>query len=104
MDGYFREQQIRYLTTVTHINAIMVVGGAITAAVSGSGQSPNNEGLSKSLKELQGLLLPEDVDASAEKAAQMLELLQSEVAKGPLIVRPVGVSHKPKKKPARRGK
>lgn len=99
MDGFFREQQARYLTTLTHINAIMQVGNSIIAASAGE-QAPSGDGLSKSLKALKEILMPESVWDSEAKAKRAMDLLQSEVAKGGMTVRPVGTR---KKKAKRKG-
>lgn len=87
-----RQATIHYLTTVSIINAIIQVGNNIASAVSGS-PSSGSDSLKKSAEELRKLLFPEEVQRVEEKAKEVKALMESELARGPMTVRPVGSSH-----------
>jgi len=85
MLAFSREQNARFLTTMAIINAIIHVGNGIISAVSGgSASSRSGHSLKKTLSSLRELLLQENSFATEAKTAKIAELLQSEVAKGPI--------------------
>jgi hypothetical protein len=85
-----RKKQTQFLTTLVTVNAIIYIGNCIQAALSG-GSAPKNgvENLQKILDSLKALLIPGAEIETESKAARALKILEEEVAKGPLIVRPM---------------
>jgi hypothetical protein len=86
--AFFREQNIRYLATLSIINAIISVGNTIASAVSGStGSGGNSDTVQKTVAALRGLLIPEDEAYNDNKMDRIKKVLEQEVAKGPITVR-----------------
>lgn len=83
------------MTTLTLVNAIIQVGNTIAAATSG-GQSSSggSDGLKKTMESLRDLLLPEDQVEKESQAEKAMKLLQEEVTKGSLVVKPKAESRK----------
>lgn len=83
-----RQNNIKYLTTLSIINAIMQVGNGIIAATTGSAGT-NSDNLSKTLDELKKLFFPRLEGDKANRAAEVKRILEKEVAGGPLKIRPL---------------
>lgn len=92
--GYLHECNTRFVTTISIINAIIYVGNNIVASGSESATGGGPDHLKKVLGILRDTLIPEDEDEKAKKARRVLDLLEAEVNKGPLKVRPMASSSK----------
>lgn len=103
MLAYNREQNIRFLTTMSMINAIISVGNSIVSALSESASPQGNgDALKKTIASLRELLLPTDHAETEKRAAAVSALLESEVAKGPIRVQPKVESHRQKQRGIRK--
>jgi len=96
--AFNRQQQIQFLQNLALVNAIIQGANQIVSAVSGSGGSSDNDGLSKVMEALRSHLLPEDKAEDDRRAMKIRQLLEEEATKGPFMVRPMSTSRSRKKK------
>lgn len=90
--GFLNQRSIQFMTTNVIISAILYIGSTISAAVSG-GSPPGVDSLAKELDNLRCALLPNLTEAKDRKAAEVKKLLEHEVAKGPIQIRPMGADN-----------
>lgn len=85
-----RNKQVHFMTTLLIVNAIIHVGNCIQAAVAGSSASEKgSENIQKLVDSLRSMLLPGDDLDTESKTQRSLRILEEEVSKGPLNVRPM---------------
>ena len=89
--AFNRKQSTHFMTTLSIVNAIISVGNSLISALSGgSSTTSNGDNLKKSLESLKELLLPEDVTEKSRREKRVMDILEAEVASGPLSVRKMG--------------
>lgn len=89
--AFYRKQNTHFMTTLSIVNAIISVGNGLISALSeGSSTTSNGDNLKKSLESLKELLLPEDETEKSRKEKRVMDILEAEVAAGPLSVRKMG--------------
>lgn len=103
MLAYDREQQIRFYSVLSVVNAIISTGNKIVQTLAQSpGDSGSGDNLQKTMSALRELLLPDDTFEAERKIERVKEILEKEVAKGPIHIRPQAVKKRkralPKKK------
>lgn len=98
IEAVLHENYVRYLTTLTIVNAIITVGNQISSAVSSGGSSGSGDALKKTLDELRLLLIPGEKERAAEKVRRVKETLEREVSKGSFKIKPMSSGKKGKKK------
>lgn len=85
-----RENNIRLLTTVSIINAIIHTGNMIGAAVSGgSSSSDSGEALKKTLENLEKSLMPQSREHLEKRSKEVKRILEEETSRGPFKVKAV---------------
>jgi hypothetical protein len=85
-----RNKQVHFMTTLLIVNAIIHVGNCIQAAVSGgSASEKGSDNLQKLVESLKSMLMPGDALETESKDQRALRILEEEVSKGPLNVRPM---------------
>ena len=92
--GFVHQQNVQFVTTMSIINAIIYVGNNIVASGSEGGTSGGPDNLKKVIGMLRDLLLPEDVAEKDKRAKKVMDMLEAEVNKGPIKVRPMSTSKK----------
>lgn len=84
-----RERKAAFLTTLAVVNAIIESGNRVVAAVSQSASPQGGDTLQKTLDALRTLLLPAEAEKADRQAQKAKRLLEEEVLKGPLKIRPM---------------
>jgi len=85
-----RRNNIKLVTTMSIINAIIHASDKIAYAVStGATSPPTGEGLKKSVEQLQTLLVPEYGEEIERKAERFKKLLIKEAEGGPINIRAI---------------
>lgn len=87
--GIHRENEIRLLTTVSLINAIIHTGNTVASSLAG-GSSSGGEALKKTLESLEKLLMPQSEEHLRKRAKEVKKILEEEVSRGPLNIKVVG--------------
>jgi hypothetical protein len=88
------QQNVQFVTTMAIINAIIYAGNNIVASNSEANSSGGAEHLKKVISLMTDLLLPKDDRETQKRADQVKELLEKEINKGPIKVRPMARSVK----------
>jgi len=98
IEAVLHENYVRYMTTLTVVNAIITVGNQVVSALAPGGTQSTGDALKKSIDELRLILLPGEKERAAEKLRAVKETLEREVAKGPFKVKLMSRGKKDKKK------
>lgn len=89
MLAYNREQQVRFYSVLSVINAILGTGNLIVQALTGQpGDNKSGKALQETMSALRELLLPDDTFEAEKKIERIKAVLEREVAKGPISIRP----------------
>lgn len=93
------ENYVRYLTTLTTVNAIIAVGNAIQASLSeGASAGESGKAFKKTLDELREALIPGEKTRSKKRVEEIRKILEKEAAGGPIKVKPMTTDKKVKMK------
>jgi hypothetical protein len=82
-----RQNTASFLTTITLVNAIMMVGKMVAGAVAGSSDASGNDSFKKCLSSLEDVLFPKDTEELEAKTKRVRAILEKEVSKGPFKVK-----------------
>lgn len=92
------ENYVRYITTLTIVNAIITVGNQISSAMSSGGGQGSGDALKKTLDELRLLLIPGEKERAAAKIRKVRETLEREASGGTFKIKAMSRGKKDKKK------
>jgi hypothetical protein len=84
-----RREEIEYLKLMAIVNAIITAGNKIAAAVTSS-EFTGSDSLNKLLDIIKEQMMPQNKEALEERARKIKEMLEKEVAGGPIQVQVVG--------------
>ena len=87
--AYQRRAEVEFLKLITLVNAIILVGNRISAAVTG-GDSPGGDSVKKNIDALESLMLPHRAEEREVKAKKVKGILEREAAGGPLKIKVMG--------------
>lgn len=96
--AYNREQQMRFYSVLSIVSAIISTGNKIVIALSGQpGEDKAGKTVGEAMDALRELLLPGDSFAEERKMDRVMRILEKEVNKGPIRIRPQATGKKRKR-------
>ncbi len=98
VEAIMHENYVRYMTTLTIVNAIIMASSTIQASLTQGSSGDSGKAFKKSLDQLREALIPGEKGRTKKRVGEIKKILEREAAGGAIKVKPMATDKKVKMK------